>query len=203
MLQSWQKEPDNGGFVVTILIGLSKAYDCIPHELLIAKLTCYGIENESLRLLLDYLTTGKQRIKISSAFSWWCDIDTGVPQGSILSFLLFNIFIYDLFFSITKPEVNNFADADTLCSCNKNLEHAFSNLKYDLRNVLDWFKIYSMKTNPGKFQFMLLGVKSRTLFRLNVIGKIIPCSNKVKFLGITIDNDLKFKKHSEHDDYLS
>ena len=60
-----------------------------------------------------------------------------------------------------------------------------------------------MKTNPGKFQFMLLGVKSRTLFRLNVIGKIISCSNKVKFLGITIDNDLKFKKHSEHDDYLS
>ena len=194
MLQSWQKEPDNGGFVVTILIDLSKAYDCIPHELLIAKLTCYGTENESLRLLLDYLTNGKQKTKISSAFSLWCDIDTGVPQGSILGFLLFNIFIYDLFFSITKPKVSNFADDNTVCSCNKNLEHASLNLKYDLRNVLDWSKIYSMKTNPGKFQFMLLGVKCITLFRLNVIGKIILCSNKVKFLGITIDNELKFKK---------
>ena len=48
---------------------------------------------------------------------------------------------------------------NTLYSCNKNLKHVFSNLKYDLRNVLHWFKINSMKTNPGKFQFMVLGVK--------------------------------------------
>ena len=163
LLQSWQKELDNGGFVGTILMDLSKAYDCIPHELLIAKLKCYGIGNGSLRLLLDYLTNRKQRTKIGSSFSSWCDINTGVPQGSILGPLLFNIFINDLFFSITKSEVCNFADDNTLYSCNKNLEHVFSNLKYDLRNVLDWSKINSMKANPG----------------------------------ITIDNQLKFKKHIE------
>ena len=67
------------------------------------------------------------------------DINTDVPQGSILGPLLFNIFMKDLFFSITKSEVCNFADDNTLYSCNKNLEYVFSNLKYDLRNVLDWF----------------------------------------------------------------
>ena len=121
----------------------------------------------------------------------------GVPQGSILGPILFNIFINDLFFFITKSEVCNFADDNTLYSCNKNLEHVLSSLKYDLRNVLDWFKINSMKANPGKFQFMVLGVINIVHFTINVNGKIIPCSNEVKLLGVTIDNELKFKKHVE------
>ena len=61
--------------------------------------------------------------------------------------------------------------------------------------MLDWFKISSMKANPGKF--MVLGVKNIAPFNLNVNGKIIPSSNEVKLLGITIDNQLKFKKHIE------
>ena len=104
----------------------------------------------SLRLLLDYLTNRKQRTKIGSSFSSWYDINTGVPQGSIFGPLLFSKFINDLIFSITKSKVCNFADDNTLYSCNKNLEHVFSNFKYDLRNVLNWFKINSVKTDPGK-----------------------------------------------------
>ena len=84
LLQSWQKELGNGGFVSAVLMDLSKAYDCIPHELLITKLKCYGIDNGSLRLLLDYLTNRKQRTVISSFFSSWCDINTGVPQVFLL-----------------------------------------------------------------------------------------------------------------------
>ena len=103
----------------------------------------------TIRLL--HLTNRKQRTKIGSSFNLWCETNTGVLQGSILGPLFFNIFINDLFFCVTKSEVCNFADDNTLYSCNKNLKHVFSNLKYDLRNVLDWFKINSMKTNPGKF----------------------------------------------------
>ena len=157
LLQSWQKLLDCWGFVGTMLMDLSKAYDCIPHELLIAKLHCYDVNNASLKMLLYYLTNRKQRTKIGSSFSSWHDIDTGVPQGSILGPLLFSIFINDLFFSITKSEVCNFADDKTLYSSNKDLDHVFNNLYYDLYNVLDWFKFISLKANPDKFQFMVLG----------------------------------------------
>ena len=60
---------------------------------------------------------------------------------------------------------------------------------------MDWFKINSLRANPGKFQFMVLGGNKNDCFNLNVAGKVIPSSSEVKLLGITIDYDLKFKKH--------
>ena len=145
LLQSWQQVLDNGGFIGTILMDLLKAYDCIPHNLLTAKLECYGVDKTSSRLLLDYLTRRKQRTKIGSSFSSWCHINTVVPQRSILGPLLFNIFINDLFFSIQKSEVCNFADDNTLFCGDKNLDLVFLNLNSELIresfNLWSWVQI--------------------------------------------------------------
>ena len=91
LLHSWQKDLDQKGFVGTILMDLSKAYDCIPHDLLIAKLECYGIDKVGLSLILDYLSSRKQRTKIGSSYSSWYDIIKGVPSGSILGPFLINL----------------------------------------------------------------------------------------------------------------
>ena len=128
----------------------------------------------------------------------WFDIYIGVPQGSILGTLLFNIFINNLFLNVIKSEVCNFADDNTLCSFDKKLDTIFSNLKYDLENVLSWFQGNSLKANPSKFQFMILGDKQNTSLVLNINGKKINNSREIELLGIVIDNQLKFKKHIEN-----
>ena len=70
LVHSWQKELDNSGFIGTILMDLSKGYDCLPHGLIIAKFEAYGRSKSSLKLLLDYLEGRKQRVKIGSSFSF-------------------------------------------------------------------------------------------------------------------------------------
>ena len=102
LIQSWQKELDESGFVETILMDLSEAYDCLPHDLMIAKIEAYGISKESLQLISDYLSYRKQTTKIVSAYSDCANAIRRIPQGSILGLLLFNIFNNDIFLVVEK-----------------------------------------------------------------------------------------------------
>ena len=98
----------------------------------------YGIDSGALLLMSDYLSRRKQRTKIGSSYSSWHDIIRGVPQGSLLGTLLFNMFINDLFLFIRKSGVCNFADDNTLYSVGKNIENVISELKTDFVGGWGW-----------------------------------------------------------------
>ena len=101
------------------MTNLSKAFDCIPHDFIIVKLEAYGFYIDALKLIHDYLSNTKQSVKINEAYSSWKDIFYGVPQGSILGSLLFNIHLCDLFYFLKDNGIANYADDTTIYTVNE------------------------------------------------------------------------------------
>ena len=132
---------------------LSKAYDCLSHDLLIAKLEAYGLDIHGLNFLLDYLSLRKHRTLVGSPYSKWSEICQGIPEGSILGPLLFYIFINDILFF---AEICNLADDNTVYLCGIFLK--LQRIWYVLWETLKWCRLNS--SNHGKFQFMILGDKT-------------------------------------------
>ena len=95
-----------------LLTDLLKASDCLNHELLVAKLNAYGFTLPALKLVHDYLSDRKQRTRVNNSYSTWLEILFGVPQGSILVPMLYNI-LADLFFILSKIDIANYADDNT------------------------------------------------------------------------------------------
>ena len=190
MIEAWKKHLVKGEKIRLILMNLSKAFNTINHSLLLAKLDVDDFSSTSLKLMQNYLCNWQQRISINSSFSDWTEVITGVLQGSILDLLLFNIFLNDIFMFISKCNICNYADDDTLYSAGKDLNRIRRNLEMDFMILHQWFHENDMALNPGKCNYMVIG--SRDLSH-EIIK--ITSSNDEKLLGIFLDNTLNFESH--------
>ena len=132
--------------------------------------------------------------RVNSSFSTWENIINGIPQGSVLGPLLFNIFINDLFLFVSNSYLSNYADDNTLYAFGYNLEEIKNTLRFDFDLVSKWFEENYMVLNADKCHFMCLGkdTENETFIFNNFI---FNNSNEEKILGITIDNKLTFKGH--------
>ena len=173
---------------------LSKAFDTINHQLLIAKLHAYGFERNALTLILNYLAKRWQRTKINLSFSSWSELMHGVYQGSVLGPFLFNIYINDLFFQFTETEVCNFADDTTPYACDLDLKSLIQKLEHDCLKAVLWFENNYMKLNEDKCHILISGSTNEKLC-INVGDTLIEKDSKVKLLGVILDKDLSFNEH--------
>ena len=180
------------GISGAILTYLSKAFDCILHELVIAKLAAYGFDYQSLRIMESFLSNRQQRTKINNAFSRYSEIIYGVPQGSILGPLLFNIYICDIFFDIIECDIASYADDNTPYNFDFNLDNVISNLEKSTNSLLNWFRENHMKANADKCHLLVSSDESCTA---KIEDFNIKTSTKKKLLGVKFDSNLSFESH--------
>ena len=147
--------------------------------------------------ILSYLSNRKQCVRINDTYSEFENIITGVPQGSMLGPLLFNLSINDLFFFILIASVHNFADDNTLSAFAENVSKLINILQSESEVITDWFKKNQMIVNPDKFQVIIIDKKKGDHTNENVVidNKQIKTVPSVELLGIQLDDQLNFIPH--------
>lgn len=193
---------DEKKLTALVLLDLSKAFDSINHSFLLHKLTCVGASPAALKWFSSYLSGRHQVVRIGSAVSTPLPITHGVPQGAILSPLLFCIYLNDL------PLTNQVCNLDSYVDDTKvylsfpinNVNQAIKNLEEDLYKVAMWFCENQLLINPDKTKFLLVGTRQLmqslpTKITLNFLGKILEPVTSVRDLGVIIDSHLTYDAH--------
>ena len=193
MLEKWRKALDKRNLAGALTTDLSKAFDCLNHELLVAKLQAYGFSYPSLAFIDSYLSNRKQRTKVNNSFSSWSDIMSGIPQGSILGPLLFNIYLNYIFFFVNDDNLTNYADDNTPNTTALNTDALIDNLVHDTSILIKWFNDNYFKMNLDKCHLLITNHEEDV--SATIEGEIIKCKKSIKLLGINIDNKLCFNEH--------
>ena len=198
MQQNWAENTEENMKTGILFWDLSAAYDTLDIELLCDKLKLYGFDQLSWQWFESFLTNRKQRVKIGKAMSKPVELTSGVPQGGILSPIIFTIYGADLEEWVKHSKIFNYAD-DTSSSCKDKEENVvIEKLQEDAEGILQFMASNGLVANPAKTDFMMLnqGKKDEeTKLKIKVGQSEVEQSKSSKLLGIVMDDDQKWKSH--------
>lgn len=198
-----RKAMENKQLTLLVLIDFSNAFNTVTHEIMLTMLKCIGFSSKVLDWFLSYLCGRQQAVRVDRVCSDWLQLPIGVPQGGILSPLLFSIFINFITF-ILHCHYHIYADDLQLYvhSDIDNISNAISEINVQLEAIKTWSNKFGIKVNPTKCQAIILG--SQFLVRridFSVLppvvfdGSVISLTTSVKDLGIYIDCSLNWANH--------
>ena len=194
MTEDWRSSIDNKEAVAAVAVDLSKAFDAIDHSLLLAKLKAYGFSTRALELMSTFLLGRQQCVRLDGVCSDFKTVKSGVPQGSLLGPLLFNIFINDLNFCVPNVSLRLYADDTTAYLSDVSptiLEFSFNK---DLQALSSWFESNYLTVNSAKTQALSVGPCAYQ-YSLFLNNAQIEFLRSIKILGVTLDKDLSYKEH--------
>ena len=200
----WYVNMDDGRYTANIFIDLKKAFDTVDHDILLAKLRKYGVDNLEFAWFSSYLTNRRQYCRVNGVSSKTEDIRCGVPQGSCLGPLLFLIYINDLPFSLKKGKVTMYADDTSISYSSKNMEDINQTLNSELGHLKQWLQGNKLSLNVLKTQALVVGSKPKIK---KITEKVVDppqfligdaqaeIVDQTNYLGVIIDENLNWAEH--------
>jgi len=195
IIDNIRMEVDQGNSVIGVYLDLSKAFDCVNHEILLHKLNYYGVRGHSLSWFSSYLSNRKQVTFVNKTLSHMVNVNVGVPQGSVLGPLLFILYVNDIGECSNDALIRLFADDTNVFVSHKNLEVLKEKAEHTLADLIVWFSANKLTLNINKTCFNVYSNKKHNIVELNLDGKKIVRSEVTKYLGMILDEKLQWSAH--------